>query len=309
MKRKIFWITYSIILIGLGIVFGNMHYDSLIHVFIYPFIFIGNNIKYLITTNLFTQILGLLSFLLIASLPFMYLIYRYKKKEIFLWEIILLSSLSIVSIFVLNFFVNPTMLSNYTSKLYNNSYYTITQVSVVSIYYLILFSYIGLRIANFKENISSNLISKVLLYGLMMILTTNIILKSYNSILISFINLNIEPVEVAIIVLKYIYQVSLNVAAIYTLNRLWRNYTRINDGLLSQTAITETKKINKHALIFIVSISVIAVSFTMIRLINKNDLNIKFTIPYLELTIFIISWIITKYIINNNKKINKENKS
>ena len=302
MKRKIFWIVYSLFFIALGFIYGSSHYDSLVSIFLYPFTFVGNNLRYLLLHNNFTLILGILLFMLITSWPMLYLLYRAKQNKVLPWEIILLSILSVTSVFVLLFFINPHIISEQFARVYQSTSYSVLQFAVSSVYYCIFFLYLGLRFINVKRNTTSNTITKVLFYVLISVIISNIIFQSVSSIIATLNNLDIKTVEAIIFVLRYIFQVTLSVAAIYVLNRLKMNFIRLNDGSTVSDSIKETKKLKKYSFIFII----IVLALSSILIATKFNLksylhDISFKLPVFEFTVFIIVWVISTYLIRTYK--------
>ena len=301
MKKKIFWIIYSLILIGIGILYGNFYYSSLISVFLSPFTFMGYIIRDLILENILTFSIGIIIFALIIIHPILYLMYRYKKRKVLPWEIIILPLLSIINLLVLYSFINQSTINQKYALLYNDSKFSMIQFAAASLYYLVVLLYLGLRIMYSKENKTANLITKILLYGLTLIITSNIIYQSINSILISFNNLTIELLQVVGIVVKYVYQIILNIAAIYFLNRLQKNFIRLNDGTLSSMLIQGTRNMNQRALIYIIISVSFVVLFKFIKIITNNSNSRFLALPIIELSVFIITWIISKYLLNRSK--------
>lgn len=298
MKKKIFWIIYSIVLINIGILYGY-HNSSLINIFLFPFSFVGNGIRYFLMKDSLSLIIGIILFIFLSAVPILYLLFRYKKRKVLSWEIILLSLLAFLNSFTIYLFINPEA-NDKIANFYFNSLFNTRQFVFASIYYSLFFLYCGLRVMYYKETTATNIITKILLYGLTVIITSKMIVNSIRSIMISINFLDIEIAEVIEIVLKYIFQSIFNVSAIYILIRLQRNFIRLNDGNIIDNSISEVKRINKFATTFFAVAIFITISFIIIQVLFDQNPFRLFSLPIIELSIFFITWVISRYSIKNN---------
>jgi len=306
MKNKIFKIIYLLLFIIIGGLYASGYHD----IFILPFTFIGRTIRTVLFSEGPIHVLALVIFMAISLSPMVYLLFRIKKHKALSWEIIILSIISIFTIFTIYYFTNPKLVNKVVYGPQFKSNYISLHIAVTSIFYCLIFLYVGLRLISSSNNKTSNKITKVMIYGLIGLITFKILAQSANSLISAFTNLNIQITEGIFIIVNYLYQASISIAAIYLLLKLQKSFLKINDGTLSSTSLSETKRLNKLSKIFItliIGIPMILLTPQFIIFESLDKIPLLITPPIFELIVFIITLFVTTYIIKTNKNINNNN--
>lgn len=313
MKRKI---IFFIICIGF-IVIGFLKVTDLstMSFMILPLSLLGNLLRWMSLEGTGGNVLSVLLYLLLVSLPLVYLGINIKKKKFNKIDYTFLPIITIMMAYILYYFINPHVLFGMTNAVIQQhltgedlkNLEVILLSGVAYIFYIVIVIYLLLKLSHnkFLGQIS---FFKILIDIAIIIYAFSILAIGLSSSITLYQNTVVE-IEKALIVFKYIAEIALFGITVY-LFELFKNFiVELDKDGFQDTLLISLAKLQSLSLVLLIGTLALQGIINLIQFLimsQLNDVNFVFDLPIGMMIILLMILIFSRYV-SRVIKMKKEN--